>query len=155
MERRVLPLTYYCRASWLARNERLHRHLAWEGCFNARDLGGLRTTDGSETRRRRVIRADAFNGLTATGWAALLAYGVRTVIDLRNDDELGADAAPRPPWVTTLRLPLDASEDREFWSIWGSGPQFGSTFQRKSHSPAQRNRNERLLRSAVSKLSSG
>ena len=107
-------------------NAHPQRHLDWDWCFNARDLGGLRTTDGRETRWGRVVRADALDGLTAAGWAALSTHGVRTVIDLRNDDELEADAAPRPPWVRTVRLPLDASEDREFWDVWDRGPQFGT-----------------------------
>jgi protein-tyrosine phosphatase len=102
------------------------RHLDWEGCFNARDLGGLRTTDGRRTRSGRVVRADALDALTASGWAALSAHGVRTVVDLRNDDERGADAAPRPASVTTVDLPLDGSEDREFWDTWDSGPQFAT-----------------------------
>ena len=102
------------------------RHLAWEGCFNVRDLGGLRTTDGRRTRSGRVVRADSLETLTASGWAALSAHGVRTVIDLRNDDEIGVDAAPRPATVTTVHLPLDGSEDREFWDIWDSGPQFAT-----------------------------
>jgi protein-tyrosine phosphatase len=105
---------------------RAQRHLDWEGCFNARDLGGLRTTDGRRTRSRRVVRADALDGLTASGWAALSAHGVRTVIDLRNDDERGVDAAPRPAPVTTIHLPLDGSEDREFWDAWDDGPQFAT-----------------------------
>ena len=107
-------------------NARPRRHLDWEGCFNVRDLGGLCTTDGRETRWGRVVRADALDGLTAAGWSALSAHGVRTVIDLRNDDELGADAASRPASVRTVHLPLDGSDDREFWDIWDSGPQFGT-----------------------------
>ncbi len=102
------------------------RHLDWEGCFNVRDLGGLSTTDGRQTRWGRIVRADALDGLTAAGWAAATAYGVRTVIDLRNDDELRTDAAPRPAGLRTVRRPLDVSEDREFWNIWDSGPQFGT-----------------------------
>jgi protein-tyrosine phosphatase len=102
------------------------RHLDWEGCFNARDLGGLRTTDGATTRWGAAVRADALSGLTATGWSALVAHGVRTVVDLRNDDELGRDAAPRPREVTTIHVPLDGSEDREFWDEWDCGPQFGT-----------------------------
>jgi protein tyrosine/serine phosphatase len=109
------------------------RLLDWEGCFNVRDLGGLRTRDGQETRRGRVVRADALDGLTAAGWAALTGHGVRTVIDLRNDDELGTDAAPRPASLRTVHLPLDASEDREFWDIWSSGPQFGTPLYFRPH----------------------
>jgi hypothetical protein len=72
------------------------------------------------------VRGDDPSRLTAAGWAALEAHGVRTIVNLRNDDELGPDAAPRPAGVTTVRVPLDCVEDREFWDVWGSGPQFGS-----------------------------
>ena len=109
------------------------RHLDWEGCFNVRDLGGLPTTDGRVTRRGAVIRADTLDGLTAAGWAALVAHGVRTVVDLRNDDERGADAAPRPASITTVRVALDASEDREFWDVWARGPQFGTPLYYRPH----------------------
>jgi hypothetical protein len=45
--------------------------------------------------------------LTATGWAAAWAYGVRTVVDLRNADERGPDVVPRPAGITTVHTPLD------------------------------------------------
>ena len=51
---------------------------------------------------------------------------MRTVIDLRNDDELGADLAPRPAGLTTLHLPLDGVEDTEFWKDWHGRPEFGT-----------------------------
>ena len=102
----------------------MNRHLEWDGCFNVRDLGGLRPADGRETRWGRAVGADAIDGLTAAGWAALEAHGVRTVVDLRDDAELGGDAAPRPASVRTVHLPLDGSSDREFWDVWESGPQF-------------------------------
>ncbi|HEY7619754.1 MAG TPA: tyrosine-protein phosphatase [Solirubrobacteraceae bacterium] len=94
------------------------RHLDWDGCFNVRDLGGLRAADGRQTRWGAVVRADAVDRLTADGWAALYAHGVRTVIDLRNDDELAPDIAPRPRDVKTLHVPLDGVEDTEFWDHW-------------------------------------
>jgi protein tyrosine/serine phosphatase len=109
------------------------RHLEWDGCFNVRDLGGLPTRDGRVTRRGAVVRADALDSLTAAGWAALVEHGVRTVVDLRNDDERGADAAPRPAGLTTLHAPLDASEAREFWDVWASGPQFGTPLYYRPH----------------------
>ena len=102
------------------------RHLDWDGCFNVRDLGGLPTADGGRTRRGAVVRADALDGLTAAGWAALVAHGVRTVVDLRDAGERGPDAAPRPAAVTTVEVPLDAGDDRAFWDVWGTGPQFGT-----------------------------
>src|SRR5262249_47969420 len=63
------------------------RHLDWAGCVNVRDLGGLPTSDGRTTRWRAVVRADNLDRLTPQGWAALDAYGVRTVVDLREDEE--------------------------------------------------------------------
>jgi protein-tyrosine phosphatase len=102
------------------------RHLEWSGCWNARDLGGLQTASGQITRWRAVVRADTLDGLTANGWSAVWEHGVRTIIDLRNDDEIGEDAAPRPASITTIHLPLDGNDDREFWDVWDSGPQFGT-----------------------------
>lgn len=101
--------------------ETAERHLDWDGCFNARDLGGLPTAGGGVTRRGAIVRSDAASRLTAAGWAAAHAYGIRTVIDLRNDDELGSDASPRPRDVDTVRLPLDGLMDAEFWRRWGNG----------------------------------
>ncbi|MGE0543517.1 MAG: tyrosine-protein phosphatase [Dehalococcoidia bacterium] len=95
----------------------VERHLDWDGCYNVRDLGGLATIDGRRTRRGAVVRADGLDRLTTIGWAALRAHGIRTVIDLRNDDEIVSmpDTAPRPTDLTTIHVPLDDSADTEFW----------------------------------------
>ena len=37
------------------------------------------------------------------------------VIDLRNDDERDSDSSRRPPAITTVHLPHDAIEERDFW----------------------------------------
>jgi protein tyrosine/serine phosphatase len=67
------------------------RHLAWEPCWNVRDLGGLPTADGGQTRYGALFRADCLGKLTAAGRRALLDAGVTTVIDLRSPAELAAD----------------------------------------------------------------
>ena len=110
----------------------MDRHLEWDGCHNVRDLGGLRTRDGGVTRRGAVVRADALDRLTAAGWDDVVGHGVRTVIDLRNEDERSPDAAPRPAAVTTLTLPLDGKADPAWWAEWGSGPQIGSPLYYRS-----------------------
>jgi protein-tyrosine phosphatase len=102
------------------------RNLDWDGCFNVRDLGGLETAAGVRTRRCAIMRADSLGKLSERGWEELVAHGVRTVIDLRNEDERGRDAAARPGAVETLHIPLDVTEDRDFWSAWEDGPQFGT-----------------------------
>jgi protein-tyrosine phosphatase len=99
--------------------------LDWPGTRNTRDLGGLPAA-GGRTRVGAIVRSGSLQDLTAEGWEALLAYGVRTVVDLRDDDEIGPDAAVRPAEITTVQVPLDGSDDREFWAEWRSGPQFGT-----------------------------
>ena len=67
------------------------RHLRLEGTYNVRDIGGYRTTDGRHTRWRRLLRADSLHRLTPASQAALVDYGVRTVIDLRFAHELASE----------------------------------------------------------------
>jgi protein-tyrosine phosphatase len=109
------------------------RHLDWPDCFNVRDLGGLPAAGGHETPRGAVVRADGLDRLTDAGWSALLEHGVRTVIDLRNEDERAPDLAPRPAELTTVQLPLDGVKARAFWSSWDSGPQFGTPLYYRAH----------------------
>lgn len=89
-----------------------------------RDLGGLRTRDGRAIRRGALVRARSLDRLDGAGWAELRALGVRTLIDLRNDDE--RSAAPSPTGIATLHLPLDGVTDQEFWDEWASDWRFGT-----------------------------
>lgn len=109
------------------------RHLDWDGCFNVRDLGGLATTDGRRTRWGALVRGDSFGCPSERGWEQLLAHGVRTVIDLRNEDEWGEDTAPRPSSIKTIRIPLDEVADRDFWDDWENGPQYGTPLYYRPH----------------------
>lgn len=88
------------------------RHLNWPHCYNARDLGGLPIGGRKETRWGAVIRSDVLNRLTEEGQEALLAYGVRTIIDLRSPRE--AVEAPSifaaDERITYLNLPLETFE---------------------------------------------
>jgi protein-tyrosine phosphatase len=78
------------------------RELSWDGCVNARDLGGL-----GQVRPGAVVRMEAPRRLGEAGWAAAWAYGVRTVVDLRDAGECEPDRAPRPEGLMTVRVPLD------------------------------------------------
>jgi protein tyrosine/serine phosphatase len=78
------------------------RELSWDGCVNARDLGGL-----GQIRPGAVVRMEAPGRLTEAGWAAAWAHGVRTVVDLRDASEREPDRAPRPAGITTVQVPLD------------------------------------------------
>jgi protein-tyrosine phosphatase len=70
------------------------RLLAWEGCYNARDVGGYPTADGRRTRWGALLRSDLLCRLTERGHDQLRASGVGTVIDLRSDNELETDPSP-------------------------------------------------------------
>jgi protein-tyrosine phosphatase len=85
------------------------RVLAWDGCVNVRDLGGLPTEDGAETRFGVVVRADSIRGLTPRGWEALVSFGVRRAIDLRADEEVAEDPTGAAP-IPVVRVPIVAWE---------------------------------------------
>jgi protein tyrosine/serine phosphatase len=87
------------------------RELAWEGCLNVRDLGGLPTEDGGETRYGQVIRADSVRQLTDAGWKVVADYGVRTVVDLRGDYELRDDPPGELPFDVVHVPFMEANED--------------------------------------------
>ncbi|MEV5888421.1 tyrosine-protein phosphatase [Nonomuraea fuscirosea] len=95
------------------------RHLDWAGCFNVRDLGGIPVAGGGAIRGGAVVRSDNPERLTPEGWSALVGHGVRTVVDLRNDDELPEDQWDRPAGLATVRVPLDDAADTAFWNyLW-------------------------------------
>jgi protein-tyrosine phosphatase len=81
------------------------RDLLWDGLLNVRDLGGHPTEDGDETRFGSIIRADSIRQLSDEGWTALVDYGVKTIVDLRADEELEADPPAELP-VQVLHVPF-------------------------------------------------
>jgi protein-tyrosine phosphatase len=81
------------------------RALRWDGCRNVRDLGGYPTQDGGTTRFGAVVRADSLRGLSDAGWIALVAYGIRTIVDLRWREELHDDRPSDVP-VDLLHISL-------------------------------------------------
>ena len=81
------------------------RELRWDGCLNVRDLGGLPTEDGGETRFGVVVRADSIRQLSDAGWASFLDYGVARIVDLRFHSELAADP-PRELPIEVVHVPV-------------------------------------------------
>ena len=83
------------------------RRLAWDACLNVRDLGGLQCGDGV-VRRGRLVRSSIIGTLTPKGRAAMLAHGVRTVLDLRGDDEAAETPSPYREGVTYRHVPFNS-----------------------------------------------
>ncbi len=92
------------------------RDLVWDGCLNVRELGGHPTADGGETRFGRIVRSDSVSQLSDAGWEALVAHGVRTVIDLRGDHER-EDDPPRELEVDVQHIPFMEANEREWEEI--------------------------------------
>jgi hypothetical protein len=97
-----------------------NRVLAWDGCTNVRDLGGLRTFDGRLTRWGTVVRSDHPAKLSAAGWSALYGYGIRTIITLCTHglEEDLPDSGPRPPDITTVKVEIEDITDQAFVQQW-------------------------------------
>lgn len=85
------------------------RFLAWDGCINVRDLGGLPLEGSGETRFGVAVRADSIRTLTDEGWRALAEYGVRLAVDLRGDNELEDDPPAELP-IDVVRFPMPGDE---------------------------------------------
>jgi protein-tyrosine phosphatase len=98
----------------------INRLLNWDGCINVRDLGGLKTSTGGRTRPAVLVRSDHPSKLTADGWSALYAHGIRTIISLRTHGlvEDFPDAAQRPSDITTMEIAIEDFTDGEFIKQW-------------------------------------
>jgi protein-tyrosine phosphatase len=98
------------------------RVLNWDGCTNVRDLGGLRTCDGRTTLWKAIVRSDTPARLTEAGWAALHAYGIRTIISLQTygmtEDEL--KITPPYPDLVTVQVAIEDITDKEFLQKWAA-----------------------------------
>jgi protein-tyrosine phosphatase len=79
------------------------RRLDFPELRNARDLGGLPTVGGGETRRRSLLRSDDLAQLTLAGVRALADYGVETILDLRWPVEASAYPGSLPAALPRVR----------------------------------------------------
>lgn len=119
------------------------RHFDWEGCFNARDLGGLPLGSGGSTRHGVFVRGDTLCDLTDDGRRSLLADGIRTIVDLRSADELEREPNPfrdiagvryehRPlndPGITSRISEIEDSTERYRVMLDGNGARIASIFE--------------------------
>ena len=86
------------------------RRVPFEGAHNVRDVGGYPTAGGGRVRRGRVYRSDALFPLTANDLVAFDALGIRTVFDLRGDEERRAEPNPMPSRHCPLGVGLSADQ---------------------------------------------
>jgi protein-tyrosine phosphatase len=95
------------------------RRIVLDGPLNARDLGGLPLLGGGATRFGVVLRSDAPTLLSERDVVLLTSLGVRSVIDLRTDEErrrFGVSRLADAP-VDHLHVPLlDGNLDPTAWT---------------------------------------
>lgn len=90
-----------------ARTGRVARvRVTLEGVRNFRDLGGCPGADGRTVRAGTLFRSGHFGSATAADVRALTDLGLRTIIDLRNDFDIGLDGDADLPGARVVRLPL-------------------------------------------------
>ena len=103
---------------------RPNRTVNWEGAANARDLGGIPAVSGY-VQPGRVYRMGRSEWLTGRGWRQAHDAGVRTVVDLRNESEIGRrDTDPRVSLeavsgITFLNRPTQEAQDPDFTALTG------------------------------------
>lgn len=66
------------------------RHVPLQAVHNFRDLGGYVGLDGKRLRSGILYRADGLQRLTPADVEVVAGLGIRTVVDLRTDDELAS-----------------------------------------------------------------
>lgn len=89
------------------------RRLTVEGTYNIRDIGGYKTLNNGYTRWGTLFRADSLHQLTPESQKALLEFGIKTFIDLRQPYEVknSPNVFATVPHVKYLNIPLLGEED--------------------------------------------
>jgi len=124
----------------------MDRQVSFRGLTNFRDLGGYVTHSAGLTRWGQVFRSDSLHSLTPDDLATFDALGIRTIFDLRRDEERVDAPGPRPctPLTVPSRRVLEADPhaltSREAGERWlfedycgmlaHAGPMFGHLFSR-------------------------
>jgi len=82
------------------------RWLPLQGTANFRDLGGYTGAEGKRVAWGRVFRSDDLSRLTAADLAVLKGLGLRTICDLRHNDELKSRPDRVPEGCTYRHIPV-------------------------------------------------
>lgn len=82
------------------------RSLHLIGAPNARDLGGLQTTDGREIRKGMLIRSGMLQHLTDEDCEILRSVPLKTVIDFRTEREMQEMPDVKIPGVRYVPCPI-------------------------------------------------
>lgn len=84
-----------------------------EGAHNFRDLGGIPVGPAKSTRWGCLYRSDSLAALTASDWEMLKERNIRTIIDLRSENEAKASPIPLQEGMEYRHFNLMKELDRQ------------------------------------------
>ncbi|MED1564168.1 hypothetical protein AJ85_06960 [Alkalihalobacillus alcalophilus ATCC 27647 = CGMCC 1.3604] len=87
------------------------RLITLEGSFNFRDLGGYKTKSGRTVKWGRVFRSGDLSKVTANDLKKLEQLGIKTICDLRSQDEVEKMPDPLLANVRALHVPVIPNDD--------------------------------------------
>ena len=99
----------------------LPRAYAIPGIQNLRDAGGRTTIDGRRLRLGRLFRGAHPGGLEESGYAALAALGVTTVIDLRGREEAARQPMRAASGITRFAFPIEPRDTAPITALAEAG----------------------------------
>jgi len=108
----------------------MKRTIHVDGLANVRDLGGLERRDGTFSPEGVFVRSERLDRVGADGWEALLAYGVRTVIDLRRPAERTGQV---PASIKHIHVDLDGGDEMGFWAEFEEDGRWGTPLYYLAH----------------------
>ena len=82
------------------------RRIILENANNFRDLGGYPATGGRTTSWGKLFRTESLRYLSDTDWKTLEILGVKTLIDLRGENEVQDRPVNAPEKFTYKNLPF-------------------------------------------------
>jgi protein-tyrosine phosphatase len=98
------------------------RHIGLDGAVNVRDIGGYRSTYGTEIIRGRLFRGDALNQLTVEDVSIVGSLGLHTVIDFRTPGEILVTGTDRlPHGLAPVSMPVAGGDLGGLYEIIASG----------------------------------
>ncbi|HZR49458.1 MAG TPA: tyrosine-protein phosphatase [Streptosporangiaceae bacterium] len=98
------------------------RHVGLDGAVNVRDIGGYRSSYGTDVVRGRVFRGDALSQLTVADVSTLGSLGLRTVIDFRTPGEILVSGSDRlPPGLAPVSVPVAGGDLGNIYELIASG----------------------------------
>ena len=109
-----------------------NRLLHFDGCTNARDLGGIPlgqgTLSGAETRWKTLVRSDTPARLSPAGWTALHDYGIRTILSLHTHGLDEPELLITPPFadIRVQQAAIEDVGDIDFVRRWASTGLWGT-----------------------------